>query len=383
MVVDLSHVRRRPCATPSPPPPPGRVHPLVCRAVTDHPRNVPDDVLAASRQRRRLHGDLRAQFVSTAAGTGTRPCRTTWPPPGSTRATWRPGGRSWTWRGPPPRAPRSPTSSRTSSTPARWRASTHIGIGGDFDGTPDSRRAGGRRALPGALRRPARPRLERGGLRAARGRQRPACPARGRGLTRPVETDVSRGSITGNVLLAVGFPERPRTGRSDETRPTLVAWPHPGTPPCARSRCKSTGRRCCRPAPPSSPRPTASMSSWPNGSSAARSACAAATRIAGGRRRIRELTNALVRGCGVQWRAARGRLRARRHGPDVRVHRRGDRRLVPFGLVIRRWLALVPAVTLCAACSSTVGGAPSPDRRSAAPARPRALNIEGVEPAAR
>ena len=49
--------------------------------------------------------------------------------------------------------------------------------------------------------------------------------------------------------------------------------------------------------------------------------------------------------------------------------------------MIRRWLALVPAIILCAACASTVGGTPSPD--SAAPqlpARPRALNIEGVDP---
>ena len=43
-----------------------------------------------------------------------------------------------------------------------------------------SGRVGRRRELPGALRRPARPRLERGGLRAARGGQRPARPARGR-----------------------------------------------------------------------------------------------------------------------------------------------------------------------------------------------------------
>ena len=49
--------------------------------------------------------------------------------------------------------------------------------------------------------------------------------------------------------------------------------------------------------------------------------------------------------------------------------------------MIGRWLALVPAVTLCAACSSTVGGAPSPDSNvPQMPARPRALNIEGVDP---
>jgi uncharacterized protein DUF3558 len=46
--------------------------------------------------------------------------------------------------------------------------------------------------------------------------------------------------------------------------------------------------------------------------------------------------------------------------------------------VTRRWLALVPAVTLCAACTSTVSGAP--DSASPLPARPRVLNIEGVDP---
>ena len=46
-----------------------------------------------------------------------------------------------------------------------------------------------------------------------------------------------------------------------------------------------------------------------------------------------------------------------------------------------RWLALVSAVILCAACSSAVGGAPSPDSNvPQLPARPRALNIEGVDP---
>jgi uncharacterized protein DUF3558 len=49
--------------------------------------------------------------------------------------------------------------------------------------------------------------------------------------------------------------------------------------------------------------------------------------------------------------------------------------------VIGRWLALVPAVTLFAACTSTVGGAPAPDSNAPQlPARPRVLNIDGIDP---
>jgi Protein of unknown function (DUF3558) len=49
--------------------------------------------------------------------------------------------------------------------------------------------------------------------------------------------------------------------------------------------------------------------------------------------------------------------------------------------VIRRWLALLPVVTLCAACSSAVGGAPIPDSNEPRlPPRPRELNIEGIDP---
>jgi hypothetical protein len=49
--------------------------------------------------------------------------------------------------------------------------------------------------------------------------------------------------------------------------------------------------------------------------------------------------------------------------------------------VIRRWLALLPAVTLCAACASTVSGAPNSDPAvPRLPVRPRAVNIEGVDP---
>jgi uncharacterized protein DUF3558 len=47
--------------------------------------------------------------------------------------------------------------------------------------------------------------------------------------------------------------------------------------------------------------------------------------------------------------------------------------------VIRRWLALVPAITLCAACTSSVGGSPAADAPRL-PARPRVLNIEGFDP---
>ena len=46
----------------------------------------------------------------------------------------------------------------------------HIGIGADFDGTTGpAGRPGGRGGLSGAVRRPARPRLERSGLRQLAG----------------------------------------------------------------------------------------------------------------------------------------------------------------------------------------------------------------------
>jgi len=44
-------------------------------------------------------------------------------------------------------------------------------------------------------------------------------------------------------------------------------------------------------------------------------------------------------------------------------------------------MALLPVVTLCAACTSAVGGAPFPDSNvPRLPPRPRALNIEGIDP---
>jgi hypothetical protein len=49
--------------------------------------------------------------------------------------------------------------------------------------------------------------------------------------------------------------------------------------------------------------------------------------------------------------------------------------------VIRRWLALVPTVALCTACTSAVGGVPNPDSSEPRlPARPRVLNIAGIDP---
>jgi hypothetical protein len=49
--------------------------------------------------------------------------------------------------------------------------------------------------------------------------------------------------------------------------------------------------------------------------------------------------------------------------------------------VIRRWLALVPAVTVCAACTNTIGGAAGPDSSEPRlPARPQVLNIVGIDP---
>ncbi len=49
--------------------------------------------------------------------------------------------------------------------------------------------------------------------------------------------------------------------------------------------------------------------------------------------------------------------------------------------MIRRWLALLPAVTLCAACTSAVGGAPATDSNAPRlPPRPRVLHIDGIDP---
>ncbi len=60
-------------------------------------------------------------------------------------------------------ADRSPTSPTTSTTSARSPASTHVGLGGDYDGSADvPGRAGGRLRLPAALRRAAVARLVRG-----------------------------------------------------------------------------------------------------------------------------------------------------------------------------------------------------------------------------
>jgi hypothetical protein len=49
--------------------------------------------------------------------------------------------------------------------------------------------------------------------------------------------------------------------------------------------------------------------------------------------------------------------------------------------VIGRWLALVSVVTFCAACSSTVIGAPTSESSPLRlPPRPRVLNLEGTDP---
>src|SRR5437773_46541 len=50
-------------------------------------------------------------------------------------------------------------------------------------------------------------------------------------------------------------------------------------------------------------------------------------------------------------------------------------------IVIRRWLAVVPAVALCAACTSSVSGAPAVDSSGPRlPPRPRVLTIDGLDP---
>ena len=88
------------------------------RAVCDHPRNVPDDVLARlAGQRRRLHGDLRADVREPGrCATGTRGSA------GRRRAS--PGrARTRSWRTGRPR-PRPRRASPTSSTSARWPGSS-------------------------------------------------------------------------------------------------------------------------------------------------------------------------------------------------------------------------------------------------------------------
>ncbi len=103
------------------------------RAVCDHPRNVPDDVLARLvRQRRRVHGDLRADVRE----------------PGGPRLGTQPARRAST------RRPRSTTWSPTSSTSARWPGSSTSGSAATTTAPTGSRR-GSRTspAIPGCSRR--------------------------------------------------------------------------------------------------------------------------------------------------------------------------------------------------------------------------------------
>ena len=109
------------------------------RAVCDHPRNVPDDVLAAARrQRRRLHGHLRAEVrVAARCASGTSR-------PGTPRevagvdvdddAAYDAFVDERTADATRRRRRPSTTSSRTASTSARWPGIEHIGLGGDYDG---------------------------------------------------------------------------------------------------------------------------------------------------------------------------------------------------------------------------------------------------------
>ena len=158
------------------------------RALCDHPRNVPDDVLARVRDTDGdRHGDVRARLphrgvsrvdrrAARRAGAARRARRRSTPgvPRGRDGLAAR-----------PTRARRaaSPTSPTTSSTSATVAGVDHVGLGGDFDGVtapPDG--LAGVDGYPALLdgagrarlvrRRPGQADLAQRGARAARHRGR-------------------------------------------------------------------------------------------------------------------------------------------------------------------------------------------------------------------
>ena len=202
------------------------------RALVDHPRNVPDSILARlPTERRRRDGDVRAAVrlgrVSRPGTTRSR--RRSRPPrrPSSDTAEARRRVEAWQAAHPTPgrRWRRWPT---TSSTFARWRASDHVGIGSDFDGIdyvpagledvskfPDLFAELIRRGWSDAdLKKLAGQNLLRA-LRAGRGDRRPA-PAR----ARAVDSDHRAGRRRAARLLirAIGqgrCPDRPTTSSAN------------------------------------------------------------------------------------------------------------------------------------------------------------------------
>ena len=110
----------------------------------------------------------------------------------------------------------------------------HVGLGGDFDGTPDvTVGLEDVSDLPGAVRRTAGPRLDRIRLRRPGRRQRPARPARGRvlrrvrhrsgpGLTR---TPLSSDPMTSDTLPAGAVAAGPTVLRPTSAGLALLTWP--------------------------------------------------------------------------------------------------------------------------------------------------------------
>ena len=113
-------------------------------ALTDHPRNVPDDVLE-----RTADGggvcmvSFVPRFVVKPTGTGPWRPRTQPGPRGSSRRCWRGSSRSWWTSSAPSRHPRPrwPTSWRTSSTCATWPVPTTSPSAATTTASPRSPRA--------------------------------------------------------------------------------------------------------------------------------------------------------------------------------------------------------------------------------------------------
>ena len=183
------------------------------RAVCDHPRNVPDDVLA------RLAGNGGACMVTFVPHFVRQEVRD-WL--GSTSL-------ATALRSPPVRrrARRSRTSWPTSSTCARWPGVEHVGLGGDYDGSPAAAgRARGRHRLSATAAGARRP-----GLVGSRAR-RPDLPQR---APHDARRRAHRGRIA-RVRSRACASVCPRKSRT-----TSTAWPSP------RSGCTSwsrTGTRC-------------------------------------------------------------------------------------------------------------------------------------------